>query len=156
MTKIKNLTWRDVTVPDTAAPGLWCIAPSIIGTYEIHRFDDREGVYLGKPHGIALTEYKDAVSAMDAADAHFKAQIETVLVKNDRDIVARLEKLAQVAENANSWTDTKRLMPAAGVADIIYEAMDTIVDLRIDLDVARGDATEAETFAEELLDGAKK
>ena len=85
MTKIKNLTWRDVTVPDKAAPGLWCIAPSIIGTYEIHRFDDREGVYLGKPNGIALTVYKDAVSAMDAADEHFKAQIETVLVKNDRE-----------------------------------------------------------------------
>jgi hypothetical protein len=156
LTKIKNLRWRDVAVPEQAAPGLWCIAPSIIGTYEMHRFDDRDGVFLGKPNGIALTQYKDAVSAMNAADEHFKARIETVLVKNDRDIVARLEALALTAETANHHIQDMRVMPAAGVADLIYEAMDIIVDLRIDLDVARGDATEAETFAEELLDGAKK
>jgi hypothetical protein len=155
MTKIKQLKWRDISVPEQASPGLWCVAPSIIGTYEIHRFDDREGVYLGKPHGIALTEYKDATSAMDAADEHFKAQIETVLVKNDRDIVVRLERLAQVAESAKHWVNTDRLMPAEGVADLIYEAMDAIVDLRVELQMVREDAQEAEKFVDELLDRKK-
>lgn len=141
MTKIKKLIWRDVVVPEQAAPGLWCIATSIIGVYELHRFDDREGLWLGLPHGIALTKYDDAVSAMNAADGHFKAQVETVLVKHDYDIVARLERLAMTAETAAyKWVDGMRLMPAAGVADLIYEAMDAIVDLR----------------AEALLDGEQK
>lgn len=157
MTKIKNLTWRDVAVPESAAPGLWCIATSIIGTYELHRFDDRDGLWLGLPHGIGLTKYDDAVSAMNAADEHFKARIETVLVKRDHDIVARLERLAMTAETAAyKWLDGMRLMPAAGVADLIHEAMDAIVDLRAELEVTRADAEEAETFVDALLDGEQK
>ena len=76
--------------------------------------------------------------------------------ENGDDIVARLERLALMAEVSNHHTSdgTMRLMPAAGVADVLRKAMDTIVDLRIDLEVARGDAKEAETFAEELLDAA--
>ena len=38
----------------------------------------------------------------------------------------RLERVALLAENANYWTDEHRLMPAAGVADILYEALDEI------------------------------
>ena len=78
--------------------------------------------------------------------------------KNGDDIVAVLERIALMAEVSTHYTSdgTMRLMPAAGMADVIYEAMDTIVDLRIDLEVALEDATEAETFAEELLDAEEK
>jgi hypothetical protein len=71
------------------------------------------------------------------------------------DIVALLERLALLAETSNRHIQDMRVMPAAGVADILYEAMDTIVDLRVALAVATEDATEAEAFAEELLDGEK-
>jgi hypothetical protein len=40
--------------------------------------------------------------------------------------VTALEALAKIAEQANHWTDTERLMPATGVADTIYEALDLI------------------------------
>jgi hypothetical protein len=78
--------------------------------------------------------------------------------KNGDDIVAALERIAIMAEISSHHTrdGSMRLMPAAGVADVIYEAMHTIVDLRIDLEVALEDATEAETFAEELLDAEEK
>ncbi len=42
----------------------------------------------------------------------------------------RLERVALLAENANYWTDVHRLMPAAGVADILYEALDENARLR--------------------------
>jgi hypothetical protein len=71
------------------------------------------------------------------------------------DIVAKLERLALLAEVSNHHIQDMRVMPAAGVADILYEAMDTIVDLRVALHVATEDATEAEAFAEELMDGKK-
>lgn len=35
----------------------------------------------------------------------------------------RLERVARMAETADYWTDEHRLMPAAGVADILYEAL---------------------------------
>lgn len=76
------------------------------------------------------------------------------MTENGDDIVAVLERIALMAEVSSHHTPdgSMRLMPAEGVADVIYEAMHTIVDLRIDLVVALEDATEAETFAEELLD----
>lgn len=79
------------------------------------------------------------------------------MTENGDDIVARLERVALMAEVSSHHTPdgSMRLMPAAGVADVIYEAMHTIVDLRIDLEVAVDDAAEAETFAEELLDAEK-
>jgi hypothetical protein len=45
-----------------------------------------------------------------------------------KDIVSQLESLAQIAEVANHHTPdgTMRLMPAAGVADTLLEAADTI------------------------------
>lgn len=71
------------------------------------------------------------------------------------DIVATLEAIAQTAARSGLHIETLRVMPAAGVADILYEAMDTIVDLRAALHVATEDAVEAEAFAEELMDGKK-
>ena len=72
------------------------------------------------------------------------------------DIVATLERLALMAETSpQHGDDNSRTMSAEGVADILYEAMDTIVDLRAALHVATEDATEAEAFAEELMDGKK-
>ncbi len=50
------------------------------------------------------------------------------------DIVARLERVAIYAENVMEDEHyKKRLMLAEGVADLIYEAMDKIVDLRAQL-----------------------
>lgn len=42
----------------------------------------------------------------------------------------RLEALAKAAETADHWTDKERLMPAAGVADLVYEALDEIMRWR--------------------------
>lgn len=55
------------------------------------------------------------------------------MTENGDDIVARLERIALMAERACEPRDDIRLMPAAGVADVLREAMDTIVDLRADL-----------------------
>jgi hypothetical protein len=49
------------------------------------------------------------------------------------DIVAKLERLALMAEIANHHIQDMRVMPAAGVCDLIHEAMDEIVDLRAQL-----------------------
>jgi hypothetical protein len=45
----------------------------------------------------------------------------------DASLPERLERLALMAETANYWTDAHRLMPAEGVADILYEALDEIL-----------------------------
>lgn len=60
------------------------------------------------------------------------------MTKNGDDIVARLERIALMAEVSNHHTTdgSMRLMPAAGVADVIREAMDAIVDLRVDRHIA--------------------
>ena len=68
------------------------------------------------------------------------------MTKNGDDIVARLERLATKMFQSGNW---------GADLETVKDAMDTIVDLRVDLEVARGDATEAETFAEELLDKEK-
>lgn len=49
------------------------------------------------------------------------------------DVVVTLHALATYAENANHWTDDKRMMDASGVADTIYEAMDRIEALEAKL-----------------------
>ena len=49
------------------------------------------------------------------------------------DLNARLQRIALCAEVANHWTDDMRLMPASGVADTIYEAMDRIEELEAKL-----------------------
>lgn len=69
------------------------------------------------------------------------------MTKNGDDIVARLERLATRMFQSGNW----------GVdLETVKDAMSTIVDLRVDLEVARGDAKEAETFAEEILDAEKE
>ena len=77
--KIKSLIWRDVPIPEGATGGLWMIAYSIVGNYELHIFDDKDGVYLGMPHGIALDQYVDVLSATNAAQKNFEAKIRSVL-----------------------------------------------------------------------------
>jgi hypothetical protein len=41
----------------------------------------------------------------------------------DPDLPERLERVALMAEIANHYIDDMRVMPAAGVADILYEAL---------------------------------
>jgi len=50
------------------------------------------------------------------------------------DIVKTLERLAFMAEVANHHIQDTRVMPAAGVADILYEAIDRIEALKRTLD----------------------
>lgn len=49
------------------------------------------------------------------------------------DIVAKLERLAVRAETSKTFVQEFRMMRAEGVADLIHEAMDEIVDLRAQL-----------------------
>lgn len=44
----------------------------------------------------------------------------------DESLPEQLERVARMAETSNRWTDEERLMPATGVADILYEALDEI------------------------------
>ena len=57
-------------------------------------------------------------------------------MSDDVDIVVTLHALATYAESANHWTDDKRMMDAAGVADAIYEAMERIEELEAKLAIA--------------------
>ena len=57
-------------------------------------------------------------------------------------MVERLKRLALTAETSNIWTDEHRLMPATGVADIIYDAIEL-------LEAALDDANEAEELEKE-------
>ena len=41
----------------------------------------------------------------------------------DASLPERLERVARMAEIANHYIDDMRVMPAAGVADILYEAL---------------------------------
>ena len=65
------------------------------------------------------------------------------MAENGDDIVARLERIATKMFQSGNWGSD---------LETVKDAMSTIVDLRVDLEVARGDAKEAEAFAEELLD----
>ena len=53
--------------------------------------------------------------------------------ETDADIVLDLIALATYAERADHWTDEKRLMDAAGVADTVYGAIDRIEELETKL-----------------------
>lgn len=59
------------------------------------------------------------------------------MTENGDDIVARLERLACRAETSKTYVQEFRMMRAEGVADTIREAMDTIVDLRVDLEKSK-------------------
>lgn len=51
----------------------------------------------------------------------------------EADIVLQLDALATYAERANHWTDDKRLMDAAGVADTVFGAIHRIEELETKL-----------------------
>lgn len=51
----------------------------------------------------------------------------------DPDLPAQLEALAHMAEVSGLHIDDLRVMPAAGVADIVYEAKDRIEELEANL-----------------------
>ena len=42
------------------------------------------------------------------------------------ELIDALKRIAHKAETSDMWTDVERLMPATGVADVIYEALDAI------------------------------
>ena len=48
----------------------------------------------------------------------------------EANIVLQLDALATYAERANHWTDDKRLMDAAGVADTVFGAIHRIEELK--------------------------
>jgi len=52
------------------------------------------------------------------------------LEEMDNNLVNELRTLARIAERADHWTDEERLMPASGVADTIYAALDKIEGLK--------------------------
>lgn len=62
------------------------------------------------------------------------------------DLNEQLGKLALMAETANHWTDEHRLMPAAGVADIVYDAIQRIEELEAKLAWAVGELEEMLMF----------
>jgi hypothetical protein len=59
-------------------------------------------------------------------DIDWEAEMEAL----DASLPGRLERAAQMAERSDIWTDTERLMPAAGVADLIWEAHSEILGWR--------------------------
>jgi hypothetical protein len=67
---------------------------------------------------------------------------DTSKMREGDDIVAKLERLAVNAEASKTYVhefrpELGRTMRADGVADIIYEAMDEIVDLRVEIEEMR-------------------
>jgi len=60
----------------------------------------------------------------------------------DASLPRRLERAAQMAERSDNWTDTERLMPATGVADLIWEAHSEILGWRA-LNKLRQDSRES-------------
>ena len=60
-------------------------------------------------------------------DDEIDSFIETISLKaRIAELEEKLDKLALMAETANHGTDEHRLMPAAGVADIVYEAIEAL------------------------------
>jgi hypothetical protein len=55
---------------------------------------------------------------------------EAVMEALDASLPRRLERAAQMAERSDIWTDTERLMPATGVADLIWEAHSEVLGWR--------------------------
>jgi hypothetical protein len=64
----------------------------------------------------------DGCAAMTKHPIDWKVELATL----HSSLPKRLERLALTAEIANHHIGDMRLMPAAGVADLIYEALDEI------------------------------
>jgi len=65
----------------------------------------------------------DGCAAMTKHRTDWKAEMAAL----NASLPERLERLALMAEIANHHIDDMRVMPAAGVADILYEALDEIL-----------------------------
>lgn len=76
---------------------------------------------------------------LDKLEAEKQQRIDKVVDRTGDDIVAKLERLATNAETSKTYVQERRMMRAEGVADLIHEAMDKIVDLRIELHEAQKD-----------------
>jgi len=68
-------------------------------------------------------------------DIECKAELEALHAS----LPERLERVALMAEIANHHIDDMRVMPAAGVADTLYEALDEIKRLETKLAKAVGE-----------------
>ena len=76
---------------------------------------------------------------LDKLEAEKQQRVNRVVDRTGDDIVAKLERLATKAETSKTYVQEFRMMRAEGVADLIHEAMDKIVDLRVELYKAQGD-----------------
>lgn len=76
---------------------------------------------------------------LDTLEAEKRQRVDGVVDRTGDDIVAKLERLAVKAETSKTYVHEFRMMRAEGVCDLIREAMDEIVDLRIALHVASED-----------------
>jgi hypothetical protein len=65
----------------------------------------------------------DGCAAMTKHPIDWKAEMAAL----DASLPKRLERVALMAEIANHHIGDMRVMPAAGVADLIYEALDEIL-----------------------------
>ena len=70
---------------------------------------------------------------LDKLEAEKQQRVNRVVDRTGDDIVAKLERLATKAETSKTYVQEFRMMRAEGVADLIHEAMDEIVDLRAQL-----------------------
>jgi hypothetical protein len=70
---------------------------------------------------------------LDKLEAEKQERIDGVVDRTADDIVAKLERLATNAKTSKTYVHEFRMMRAEGVADLIYEAMGDIVDLRAEL-----------------------
>ena len=80
--KIMPLSWMDCSIAPKSAQGVWRVARSIVGLYEIHTFDLRghEGTaFLHVPNGGRMTEFLSVVAAEKAAQADFDRRIMEVI-----------------------------------------------------------------------------
>ena len=82
------------------------------------------------------TRIKPLQECIDALEAEKNHRVNGVVDRTGDDIVAKLERLAVKAETSKTYVHEFRMMRAEGVCDLIHEAMDEIVDLRIALHAA--------------------
>ncbi len=73
---------------------------------------------------------------LDTLEAEKRQRVDGVVDRTGDDIVAKLERLARNAETSKTYVQEFRMMRAEGVCDLIREAMDEIVDLRVALHLA--------------------
>ena len=67
----------------------------------------------------------DLETIKDAMDTIVDLRVELERAR-EADLLGRLERVALMAEIANHYVDDMRVMPAAGVADVLYEALHEI------------------------------